>query len=197
MAAGTRFCTQCGDPLEVSDRFCGSCGLPVRSSESVSPTTATHPNRPPLSRNEPVLLSVEDKIDSGETGPSRPKSQWEAVFGEGGAAERTVAEVNARHEANFGPSGRTPTANPLTLQPPIGRSGVRTNGMAVASLVLALVGLGIGSILAIVLGYQAQREIDASGGMQSGRGLATAGIVIGWISMAFWALILVVALGNQ
>ncbi len=71
-----------------------------------------------------------------------------------------------------------------------------TNGFAVASLVLGIVGLTafplIPSILALIFGYKGRREIDRSGGMQEGRGLAVAGIVLGWIGCAF--LLLVVAL---
>jgi hypothetical protein len=60
-----------------------------------------------------------------------------------------------------------------------------TNGWAIASLVLSIIGSGIGSILAVIFGRKAIREIDASGGMQTGRGLAKAGIIIGWIGIAF------------
>ena len=196
MAAGTRFCTQCGDALEESDRYCGSCGSPVRPRESAPPTGTNHPRTPPLAQNAPV--EVKDKTEGiGETRPSGAKSQWERIFGEGGAAERNVAEINAQHEATFGPSRRTPTATSPTLQAASVQPGARTNGMAVASLVLALLGFGIGSILAVIFGYQAQREIDASGGMQTGRGLATAGIVIGWISLVLWAFILLAVIANQ
>jgi len=60
----------------------------------------------------------------------------------------------------------------------------KTNGKAVASLVLGLVWcLGIGSIIALVLGYGAKREIEDSRGTQEGSGLATAGIVLGWIGV--------------
>jgi hypothetical protein len=60
----------------------------------------------------------------------------------------------------------------------------QTSGLAVASLVLAfLPTCGIGSILAIVFGVRARREIDAPGSAKSGRGLATAGIVIGGIGL--------------
>jgi hypothetical protein len=62
---------------------------------------------------------------------------------------------------------------------------VETNGWAIASLVLSIIGSGIGSILAVVFGNKAIREIDASGGMQTGRGIAKAGIIIGWIGIAF------------
>lgn len=67
----------------------------------------------------------------------------------------------------------------------------RTNGMAIASMVLGIVWVyGIGAILALILGYKAREEIDASGGMQTGRGMATAGIVLGWIGVAGLILIL-------
>lgn len=67
-----------------------------------------------------------------------------------------------------------------------------TNGYAIASLVLGIVWLWwIGSILALVFGYKAKGEIAQSGGTQSGAGLATAGIVLGWVGVAFAALFVV------
>jgi hypothetical protein len=59
--------------------------------------------------------------------------------------------------------------------------------MAVASLVLGIVGcLTITAIVAIVLGFIARNQIDQSGGVQKGRGMAIAGIVLGfvWIGLA-------------
>lgn len=65
-----------------------------------------------------------------------------------------------------------------------------TNGYAIASLVLSLVfACGIGSILAVVFGYRARREIAERG--QEGSGMATAGIVIGWIGIALLVLYIV------
>jgi hypothetical protein len=89
----------------------------------------------------------------------------------------------------FGPS-RARAGTPI--QP-----GARTNGTAVAALILSLVGLVIGSILGVALGYQAQREIDGSAGTQTGRGLATAGIILGWIGLAAWGLVLLVAVTSR
>lgn len=68
-----------------------------------------------------------------------------------------------------------------------------TNGFAVASLVLGIAGFAfclvlVGPILALVFGYRARREIDGSGGLQTGRGMATAGIVLGWVGIGFTAL---------
>lgn len=57
----------------------------------------------------------------------------------------------------------------------------RTNGFAVASLILALVGI---TIPALVCGYLGRRQIDESQGTEKGRGLAVAGIVLGWLQVA-------------
>jgi len=65
-----------------------------------------------------------------------------------------------------------------------------SNGMAIASLVLGVLGLVIGllSILAIVFGYTARRNIERAHGGQSGSGLAVAGIALGWIGLALWVI---------
>ena len=60
----------------------------------------------------------------------------------------------------------------------------QTNGLAIASLLLAVLWFaGIGAVLALVFGYRARREINNSAGRQTGSGLATAGIVLGWIGI--------------
>ena len=59
-----------------------------------------------------------------------------------------------------------------------------TNGMAIASMVLGIVWIyWIGSILALVFGYTARKQIAESQGTQQGGGMATAGIVLGWIGI--------------
>lgn len=61
----------------------------------------------------------------------------------------------------------------------------QTNGLAVASLVLGILWIWwIGSALALIFGYVAKSQIDSSHGRQSGRGLAIAGIVLGWVGAA-------------
>jgi biotin carboxyl carrier protein len=87
---------------------------------------------------------------------------------------------------------------PLEYQPPPAAYpspepvSVRNNGYAVASLVLGIVWLyWIGSILALVFGYKAKRQIDRGGRVQAGRGLAVAGIVLGWIGIATLALTII------
>lgn len=66
----------------------------------------------------------------------------------------------------------------------------KANGFAIASMVLGIVWIyWIGSILALIFGYKARREIDASAGAQGGRGMAVAGIVLGWVGVGTLSLI--------
>ena len=76
-----------------------------------------------------------------------------------------------------------------------GPSVLPTNGMAVASMVLGILGLfflfGIGPLLALIFGYQSKRQIEESGGTQGGSGLAMAGIVTGWVGVGIVVLLIV------
>ncbi|MCZ2806879.1 DUF4190 domain-containing protein [Modestobacter sp. VKM Ac-2983] len=68
----------------------------------------------------------------------------------------------------------------------------RTNGLAIASMVLGIVWLyWIGSILALVFGYVAKKQIRERG--EGGDGMATAGIVLGWVGIGVLAIPLVLA----
>jgi len=71
------------------------------------------------------------------------------------------------------------------------------SGLAIASFVLSLVGIvscGVASIVGLVLGIVALRDIDASEGQVGGRGMAVAGIWISAITMAGWVIGLVLHL---
>ncbi len=58
----------------------------------------------------------------------------------------------------------------------------QTNGFAIASLVLGITWVfGIGSVLALVFGYRAKRQITRNG--QNGRGMSIAGIILGWVGV--------------
>lgn len=79
---------------------------------------------------------------------------------------------------------------------------VKTNGMAIAAMVLGILWLyWIGSILALVFGYISRRQIDESNGTQGGRGMAIAGIVLGWVGVGifcvFFVFGLLAALGSS
>jgi hypothetical protein len=65
------------------------------------------------------------------------------------------------------------------------------SGMAIASLVMGLLWVyWIGSILALVFGYVAKSQIDRERGNLTGRGMATAGIVLGWVEIGLLVVLL-------
>lgn len=67
----------------------------------------------------------------------------------------------------------------------------RTSGMAIASLVLGILWIyWLGSILALVFGYIAKAEIRRSPERVEGGGLATAGIVLGWVGVGTLVLMI-------
>jgi hypothetical protein len=67
-----------------------------------------------------------------------------------------------------------------------------TNGLAIASMVLGIVWVyWIGSILALIFGYIAKGQINESAGRQGGRGMAIAGIVLGWVGVGFLCLAII------
>ena len=101
----------------------------------------------------------------------------------------------------YGPPGAVPPPSPYPYPPPyaypqpVSRG---TNGLAIASLVLGILWVyWIGSILALVFGYVGKNQIDRTGGLQSGRGMAIAGIVLGWIGVGTLILVIVlIAIGT-
>lgn len=127
--------------------------------------------------------------------PQEPERRplWSRPAGEGGDRERPIFEQPGRgaEPAPSGGGGWEPA--------PTGTGPSQSSGKATASLVLGIVGLVVlpfvCSVLAIVLGRKARREIDASGGRLGGRGNATAGIVLGWIGLAFIVGLLLVIIG--
>ena len=83
--------------------------------------------------------------------------------------------------------------------------GAPTDGMAIAALICGIasfVACGpVTGIAAIILGTMSRNKIDQSGGAVGGRGMATAGLVLGWISVVITVLfiilfIVIAATGN-
>ena len=71
-------------------------------------------------------------------------------------------------------------------------AGVPNSNSAMISLIAGILGLTlvpfIGSIVAVVTGNMARREIRDSGGSMGGDGMATAGLVLGWIGIGLGVL---------
>ena len=77
-----------------------------------------------------------------------------------------------------------------------------TNGLAITSLILSIASFValplIGSIGGVVCGHIARGQLRRSREHEQGDGLALAGVIVGWIGIAFYVgilLLFVVALG--
>lgn len=97
---------------------------------------------------------------------------------------------------DYPPVGTGQPVNPMAVSgPPVYPAygypvvAPRNNGMAIASMVVSIVaalglcGYGLGGYLGIlgaILGHVSKRQIRQRG--ETGEGMATAGIVVGWIS---------------
>ncbi|MFC8514281.1 DUF1707 and DUF4190 domain-containing protein [Streptomyces sp. NPDC057257] len=82
-----------------------------------------------------------------------------------------------------------PPAVPATFLPAV----PPTNGKAVGAMVcglLTLVTAGLTGLPAVILGHSARSEMQRTG--ERGEGLAMTGLVLGWLSVAGWALIITV-----
>ena len=66
----------------------------------------------------------------------------------------------------------------------------QTSSLAVVSLVSGILGWTLvpllGTLVAIVTGHMARKEIRNSGGNLDGDGLAVGGLVLGWLAAALW-----------
>ncbi len=96
------------------------------------------------------------------------------------------------------PSRRPPSLVRMRPERPTGPPApvvARTNGLAVASFVLSLLGLlGVGSVLGIIFGFRARRAIRWSRDAQRGDRLALAGIIIGFATLVLFLVALTVGI---
>ncbi len=111
--------------------------------------------------------------------------------------ERMTAAYAARYcsELTRLTADVTPAAPPPAVpgRPTFVRTSPPTNGLAIASLVAGVCWMWwIGSVLAVVFGHVALRQIARTG--QSGRGLAVTGLVLGYIALS---LLVLVGLGGS
>jgi len=104
-------------------------------------------------------------------------------------AARTYGELAAL-TADL-PAGAIPAVWPVPVyQPP-----VTTNSLARASLVLGVAEfftMGLTAIPAIICGHMAKREMRQTG--QRGDGLATSGLVLGYMAVIFWGILIALSI---
>lgn len=165
-----QFCASCGAGLPPGSRFCQACG---------SATGAGSPGETDTGPSSTLVAPDVGPVSAtGQGSAGMPSNPF--------AAPPTFAPAPGYPPSGYGAGygfGPQPT-NP------------GTNGMAVASLVLGIVWIyWIGSVLALVFGYVAVNQIKtatrAGQPPQSGRGMAIAGTVLGWVGVAFLVLVVI------
>jgi hypothetical protein len=89
------------------------------------------------------------------------------------------------------PAGAVPAVWPMAVyQPP-----VTTNSLARASLLLGVAEfftMGLTAVPAIICGHMAKREMRQTG--QRGDGLATSGLVLGYMAVIFWGILIALSI---
>lgn len=165
------FCPMCGAPNEDDAEFCGNCGAALTEDDATI---------------EAGIEAAEDTADvvvdnAAEDILVEPAPEEDGSVEEADRVGEAVPEVLAVDKVEVEPPPEAAAAPSL-----------RTSGLAVASLVSGIVGLSmvplLGSILALILGYMARREIRDRPNELTGDGLALAGIVLGWISVGLAVL---------
>jgi Domain of unknown function (DUF4190)/Domain of unknown function (DUF1707) len=134
-----------------------------------------------------------DVLKAGFAEGRLTKDEYDARVSQAYAA-RTYAELSMVTGDLPGGQMVAPYAQPY-MQPymPVVR---RTNSMAVASLVCGLAQpftAGLTMIPAVILGHMARNQIRRSG--EDGKGLATAGLVLGWVGIGFALLVILLIAG--
>ncbi len=163
-------CPACGAANEAEAIYCYRCGSALR---------------PGVTRQQP---STEQTIDlsrdyraAAATAPV-DSAQAPPASGGGAAGGARVYQIPAR---------RPPA--PYVVGPVGGTA--QTSNLAVFALILGILSWiflpFLGAIGAVVTGHMGRREIRESNGRLSGEGLATAGLVLGYINIALTLIVFV------
>jgi len=127
--------------------------------------------------------AMEGRLDSEEL-----EQRIQTAYGSAYCSELARLTADVTPPATWSPA-------PAPARPTFVATTPSTNGFAIASLICAVAWfMWFGSALGVVFGHVALRQIKAGGGVQRGRGLAIAGLVLGYLSLAFFGVAMVAAL---
>jgi hypothetical protein len=161
------FCPECGAPNEDDSVFCGNCGAPM---DPDALPAAEKDGFPVVEPYEELDLTAFEEAPENLVEEKIPSVEEKALPAE---------------ESSLVPAA--PQAPPPPPPRPVVdyTTSVHTSGMAIASLVMGIAGWTllplVGSILALVFGYAARRDIRRRPDELTGEGLAVAGLVLGWL----------------
>lgn len=179
------FCSRCGQAQPDGTTVCPVCG--VEGTGGPVPLSAVRGEGPERlvvdvsAGDEPTAAPTRPEVLPAKAAPSHPVGPLPPAPGYPPAPGAYGAPY-----PHPGPYGVPPVVYAVT--PPD-----RTNGLAIASLALGFLWLyWLGSVLAVIFGHIALGQIKRSQGMQSGYGLAMAGVILGWIGVGILLLIIVV-----
>ena len=126
------------------------------------------------------------------TGPAFPQGAPSAYPGQAGAVPMSTGAPSGAQIPPPGYGQYAPYGGPPVRQ---------NNGLAIASLVCSCAGFLflLPAIVGVILGFVARSQIRQSRGMQSGDGLAVAGILVGfaWIGLVVIVAIVSAATTNN
>jgi hypothetical protein len=84
-----------------------------------------------------------------------------------------------------------PAPAPAPVAPPMYAPAPRTNGLAIATLILGICGF---ALLPVILGHVALGQIRRSG--EGGSAFAIVGLVLGYLALAVYVIVILVIAGS-
>ncbi len=131
-----------------------------------------------------------DVLKAGFTEGRLTQDEYNDRMGRAYAA-RTYGELTAL-TADL-PAGAMPAVWPApAYSPPVSTS---TNSLARASMILGVAeffSMGLTAVPAVICGHIAKREMRETG--QRGDGMATAGLVLGYMAIVFWGIVIILSI---
>ena len=189
-----------GYPVPAPGHQVPPAGYPVPApSRQVPPTPYQVPGYPAQQAGYQVRMDLSMRAASADR--ERAVDVLKAAFAEGRLTQEEYNDRMGRAYAarTYGelaaltsdlPVGPLPFWQGPVYQPPAG-----TNSMAIASMVLGVAEfftMGLTAIPAVICGHMARRQMKMTS--ERGEGLATSGLVLGYMAIIFWAVLIAATL---
>ncbi len=142
-----------------------------------------------------AVVSEETPANAGQPSSQPFEQAYPPSYGQG-YGQGYAQGYEQSYQQPYGAPGEPYAYGGQQAYPGYAYPGRRTNSLAVVSLVASIAGVTIlpvlASIVGVITGHMARRQIRDSG--EGGDGMAVAGLVIGWIGVGIAAAGVLVAL---